>query len=236
MDIITAPYDAFNWVTDQVFLFMNALFDRYGIPIVFLAALAEATVFIGVVFPGVVLVFLGGAYAGSLGVPAPLVVLIAATGTMIGDTLSYGLGRRGGERLRSSRLGPSLRIGESVLRGRARWLIPFYHLSNVTRAVGPFGAGALRMPLKIWVPLDYLGAMISAVVWVGAGAIFGRTILTDDGTLQQHPVLRVGLIVLAALWLLLVQRELLRSIERQRAEELALDEQPAEVPVGSSEE
>lgn len=219
MDIITAPYDAFNWVTDQVFLLMNALFDRFGMPIVFLAALAEATVFIGVVFPGVVLIFLGGAYADSLGVPVPLVVVIGALGTIIGDTISYAMGRWGGDQLRSSRLGPSLRIGEAVLRGRARWLIPFYHLSNVTRAVGPFGAGALRMPLRVWMPLDYLGALISAAVWVGAGAIFGRTILTEDGTLQQHPVLRVGLIVLAFAWLVVVQRELWRSIERQRAEE-----------------
>ena len=75
------------------------------------------------------------------------------------------------------------------------------------------------MPLRVWMPLDYLGALISAGVWVGAGAIFGRTILTEDGTLQQHPVLRVGLIVLAFAWLVVVQRELLRHIESQRAEE-----------------
>jgi len=110
---------------------MNDLFDRFGLPIVFFAALAEATVLVGVVFPGVVLIFLGGAYATSEGASLPYVMFIAIAGTAIGDTLSYGLGRWGGARLADTRLGPTLRTAQTVISGRGRWLIPFYHLNNI---------------------------------------------------------------------------------------------------------
>ena len=43
IDLLTAPYDFVNWVADQLFLLLAALFVRYGVPVVFLAALAEAT-------------------------------------------------------------------------------------------------------------------------------------------------------------------------------------------------
>ena len=44
LDLLTAPLDGINWLTDQIFLFLNGLFDRFGTPIVFVAALVEATV------------------------------------------------------------------------------------------------------------------------------------------------------------------------------------------------
>lgn len=216
-DIVTAPYDALNWVTDQVFLLMNGLFERFGLPIVFFAALAEATVLVGVVFPGVVLIFLGGAYAASEGASVPYVLAIAIAGTVLGDSISYTVGRLGGSFLAGTRLEPTLRVARAVIAGRARWLIPFYHLNSVTRAVGPFGAGTLRVPLRVWMPLDYLGAIIANSAWVGAGVIFGRALLTDDGTLRQHPALRIGLAIGAVAWLLLVQRQLLSSARSERA-------------------
>ncbi|MFN8639454.1 MAG: hypothetical protein U0360_08340 [Dehalococcoidia bacterium] len=53
-----APYYFLNWVADRVFLAMQALYDAYGLPIVLVAALAEATVGAGAVFPGQILMFL----------------------------------------------------------------------------------------------------------------------------------------------------------------------------------
>jgi membrane protein DedA with SNARE-associated domain len=183
IDILRAPYDGYNWLADVLFLALNGLFDRFGMPIVFFAALAETTVGLGVVFPGVVLMFLGGANAGSSLGNFTLVYLMAVCGTALGDTISYGLGRWGGTWMLSTRLGPTLRLGAEVMRGRARWLIPFYHLHSMTRAVGPFGAGALHIPLRIWLPLDYSGALIANGIWVGSGFILGRAVLNEDGTL-----------------------------------------------------
>lgn len=205
LDWLTAPFDGINWLTDQVFLFLNSLFNRFGIPIVFFAALVEATVGLGVIFPGVALMFLGGAYSADDPAELGVVFVIAVAGTIIGDTLSYAVGRRGGDALRGTRFGPALRAGEALMTGRTRWLIPFYHVASVTRAVGPFGAGAIRMPLRVWMPLDYLGAVISNTLWVGAGAVFGTAVLTEDGRLEEHPALRIGLGVVAFIWFYAVQ-------------------------------
>jgi membrane protein DedA with SNARE-associated domain len=157
------------------------------------------------------------AHAGENDTSIVLILVLAVAGTILGDTLSYTLGRWGGTRLEHSRFGPQLRLGREVIGGRARWLIPFYHLNSWTRAVGPFGAGTLRLPLRVWIPLDYLGALLFNTAWVGSGWLLGRFVLTEDGTLEQHPALRIGIAVTAVAWYFLVQRELLRSYRRAGA-------------------
>ena len=240
LDWLTAPYDFLNWIADQLFLAMRALYDRFGIPIVFGAAIAEATVGLGAIFPGQILMFLAGAYTGRDLNSLLLVYLASILGTVIGDTWSYGLGRWGGRAAEGTRLGPSLRLGRALITGRTRWMIPFYHLHSVTRTVGPFGAGAVRMPLLSWAPLDYLGALISNAVWVGAGALFGTAVLREDGTLNQHPALRVGLVVLAVAWFYAMQilaRRRMRELEAVESLEAAAamppspDDEPTEVIV-----
>lgn len=226
LDALTAPYDGLNWLADQVFLALSSLFLRFGVPIVFVSALAEATVGVGVVFPGVVLIFLAGAYTAEQGGSLPLVFVAAFIGTVLGDTLSYGIGRWGRRWLGGGRLGGALGVGESLVRGQARWLIPFYHLHSATRAVGPFGSGALRLPLRVWMPLDYAGAVIADLVWVGSGALLGGAVLTERGTLEQHPALRIGLAVLAVVWVLFAYRTLLRRLRELRAQR-ASEEAPA---------
>jgi membrane protein DedA with SNARE-associated domain len=229
LDWLTAPFDFLNWLTDEIFLFLNGLFDRFGTPIVFFAALVEATVGLGVIFPGVALMFLGGAYAADDPGTLAVVWLIAVIGTILGDTLSYAIGRRGGAMLQGTRFGPTLRAGEALMTGRTRWLIPFYHVASVTRAVGPFGAGAVRMPLRIWMPLDYLGAVISNTLWVGAGALFGTAVLTEDGRLEEHPALRIGLAAVAFIWFYAVQgafAKRMRDIAATEAARQASEEAP----------
>jgi membrane protein DedA with SNARE-associated domain len=205
LDLIKLPYDGFNWLTDVVFIALFGLFERFGAPIVFVSALAEATIGLGLIFPGTILMFLGGAAASKGATELWMVFPLAVAGTILGDLISYAAGRWGGERLMSTRLGPSLRVGADMMRGRARWLIPFYHLHAMTRAVGPFGAGAIHMPFRVWAPLDFLGAVVANTVWVGAGYAFGATVLTDDGRLIEHPALRLGLAAVGVTWFLIVQ-------------------------------
>jgi membrane protein DedA with SNARE-associated domain len=214
-------------------LFIRALFLRFGIPIVFVAALAEATIGVGVVFPGVVIMFLGGAATATDPARLALVFIAASVGTILGDIMSYTLGRVGGRRLLRTRFGPQLRLGSALIEGRARWFIPFYHLYSVTRAVGPFGAGAFRLPVLIWLPLDFLGAMVANGVWIGAGAILGTAVLTPEGRLEQHPLLRVGLFVLGVAWFLLLQRTVhsrMRAITARQAQVGEVELEQTEAP------
>lgn len=228
LDLLRVPYDGYNWLADVLFLALNGLFDRFGNPIVFFAALAETTVGLGVVFPGVVLMFLGGANAGDSVSQFVFVYLMAVAGTAIGDTVSYGFGRWGGTWMLSTKMGPSLRMGAEVMRGRARWLIPFYHLHSMTRAVGPFGAGALHIPIRIWLPLDYVGAFIANGIWVGSGFVLGRAVLNDDGTLDESPVVRIGLIVVGLVWFFLMRYIFARRMrEIRERDEASVEGSPA---------
>jgi membrane-associated protein len=221
VDILTAPYDALNWLMDVLFVAAHDLFGRFGTPIVFFSALIEATVGLGVVFPGVIVMFLGGATASHGDANILWVWVAAVLGTMLGDTISYALGRWGGDHLASTRLGPSLRLGAEIMRGRARWLIPFYHLHGATRAVGPFGAGALKLPLRTWMPLDYLGAVIANTVWVGSGFILGTAVLTEEGKLEEHPAIRLGLAAVATAWFMLMHHLMERRMRELRRRDAA---------------
>ena len=70
-------------------------------------------------------------------------------------------------------------------------------------------------------PLDALGAATSNLVWMGTGAVLGRAVLTERGTLEQHPALRIGLIALAVVWVALVQGALIRRRRREQAQAAA---------------
>jgi membrane protein DedA with SNARE-associated domain len=150
-----------------------------------------------------------------------LVWVAAVGGTLIGDTASYAVGRWGSGLVATSpRFAPAMRLGRALVTGRTMWMIPLYHLHSISRAVGPFGAGAVRMPLRWFLPLDYLGAIVANTVWVGGGAILGTTVLTPEGKLEEHPVLRIGLGLGAAAWFIVMQR----LVSRRMAELARLDE------------
>ena len=205
IDLLTAPYDGFNWLLDFVFATAYGLFSRFGAPIVFFAALTESTLGLGIVFPGQQLIALGGA-ASAQGEGNVFAMLgFATAGTILGDIISYTAGRWWSRRLFESRFGQTLRVAAAMMEGRARWLIPFYHFYSVTRSVGPAAAGTLRLPVRIWLPLDMLGAAVFNTVWVGAGYVFGALLLREDGTLKESAVVRIGLMVLAMAWFFAVR-------------------------------
>ena len=196
------------------------LFTQFGAPIVFIAALIESTLGLGMVFPGQQIISLGGAASAKGDAGNVVVMLLYATaGTILGDVISYVVGRRWSERLFASRFAQSLRVASSMMEGRARWLIPFYHFYSVTRSVGPAAAGALRVPFRIWFPLDAFGAALFNVIWIAVGYAFGATLLQDNGTLKESPVVRVGLVVVAMAWFFVVRHLFERRLREVRAAE-----------------
>lgn len=220
IDLISAPYDAFNWLLDLVFATAYSLFTQFGAPIVFLAALIESTLGLGMVFPGQQIISLGGAAAAKGAAGNVVVMLVFATaGTILGDLISYVAGRWWSERLFASRFGPSLRVAASMMEGRARWLIPFYHFYSVTRSVGPAAAGALRLPFRVWFPLDAFGAALFNTIWITVGYAFGAALLQDDGTLKESPVVRIGLVVVAMGWFLIVRHLFEKRLREAREAE-----------------
>jgi len=169
--------DALTDLIDRVLRLLTDL-DPMSLALVTWAFTAmEATVLVGLLVPGDLVVLLAGASA-----PAPdafvLVVLAAAVGTYTGELLGYGIGRSVGRRIRTTWLGR--RIGEhrweraeAHLTGRgARVLVPVRFVSMV-HALAPMFVGTARMPLRRFAGWAALRALVWAVTYTSIGAVAG---------------------------------------------------------------
>src|SRR5437588_2973354 len=74
---------------------MQDAYATWGYPIVFLGAMLENTILLGLVLPGGTLVVLGAVDAQNGSMELPLVLLLAWTGTVLGASLDFALGRLG---------------------------------------------------------------------------------------------------------------------------------------------
>ena len=74
---------------------LESLFAEYGYLVVFLGVLLENSMFLGLLVPGSIILILGGLSAQNGSINIWYVIALAIAGTIIGDTLSYVVGRLG---------------------------------------------------------------------------------------------------------------------------------------------
>ena len=169
---------------------------------VFAASLLEALAVIGTVIPGSSIVFVGGVLIG-LGALNPWwTTAIAVIGAIMGDGISYWLGRHFHERIRT--LWPMKKYpglfergqlyfetngGKSVFLGR--FLGP-------VRAIVPVVAGMAGMPATQFYVMNVLSALAWAVAHILPGMLFGAS-LQLAGAVSSRLVI-VLLIIAAVLW------------------------------------
>lgn len=135
---------------------------------------AESLAFVGLLVPGTALLIGVGGVAAAGAVPMPQLVAVAATGAILGDWVSYGLGKRGaalfrgeGGVLKASYLSRGTQFftrhgGKSVF--LARFVGPL-------RPVVPFVAGVSHMrrtPFALW-------SAAGSLCWTAAYLCLGST-------------------------------------------------------------
>lgn len=134
----------------------------------------------GVLFPflpGDSLLFTAGLLHQSLGVPLPIVILVASLAAFAGDQVGYVLGHRYGRRFftedaRFLKLS-YLRHAEDFFDrygGRALVLARFV---PIVRTYVPLVAGMAGLPYRRFVAWNALGAVLWSVVMITAGALLG---------------------------------------------------------------
>ncbi len=178
-------FGSFSWLTEQAISITKDLFESYGYLTVFLAPLLENTLFLGALIPGTLVMLLAGLGAHDGLISFWPAVLLGIIGAIIGDTISYGMGRYGWRWL-----GPESRLvrwAEEMrepLLGHSVWLVLSYHFAGYSRLVGPAAAGFLRMPLGRWMLLDYIGVSIWVFAYMSAGYLMGAifNLSLDDST------------------------------------------------------
>jgi membrane protein DedA with SNARE-associated domain len=207
IDLPAAIFRAYSslleWAADSI----GDLFDRYGYWVVFLGTLFENTLLLGLLIPGVIVILLAGIAAHD-GAMNPLYAMaLGFAGTVIGDTISYFMGRIGwarfgnGEQLRTF----SARVREPLMR-RGAFFVLVYHFAGYTRVVGPAGAGLLRMPYRRWAPADHFGAALWVATFVGVGYLLGMAGITLDSTDRYFRYVEWAILIVIAVWALVVFR------------------------------
>jgi membrane protein DedA with SNARE-associated domain len=200
-------YRGYSWLIRQGAESVQSLFERYGYWVLFLGTMAENTLLVGLIVPGLLVVILAGLAAHDGSISLPLAAALGILGTIIGDTISYCLGRFGWSRFGRSKTLSELnaKVREPILR-RGTLFVLIYHFAGYTRIIGPTAAGLLKMPYRRWAPADYGGACIWIVTYLGVGYGLGALGLTLDSTDEYFKYLEWGLLVLAMIWISIILR------------------------------
>src|SRR6516162_7817120 len=137
----------------------------WAVAIMFVTSFGESFAFVSLLFPGTSLLIAAGALMAAGSLPYMPIVVGAITGAVLGDTVSYWIGRRFGGGI--ARVWPFTRNPELLPSGI--WFFARHGGKSVfigrffgpMRAVIPLAAGVMRMPRdRFW-----LANVTSALVW-----------------------------------------------------------------------
>lgn len=176
----------------------------------------EASLLTGVVVPGDLVVLFAASTAAT---PTRFAVLWAAVaaGSVLGETVGYGIGRAFGERVQASRVGRWLgpqrwaRAADFLERRGARAVFAGRFLAAV-HAVLPIVAGTVRMSYRRFLAACVVGALTWSALYMTIGALAGASYRAVAEQLNEVSGVVVGGLVGAALFggVVLIRQGLVR--------------------------
>ncbi|EBV1488739.1 DedA family protein [Salmonella enterica subsp. enterica serovar Kedougou] len=168
---------------------INTLITHYGYAALVIGSMAEGETF----------TLLGGVAAHQGLLKFPLVTAAVALGGMMGDQLLYLLGRcYGGKILRRfPRYHTKIRRAQKMIQRHPYLFVIGTRFMYGFRVVGPLLIGASRLPPKIFLPLNIVGALIWALLFTTLGYLGGEVIAPWLHDLDQH--LRHGVWLILAI-------------------------------------
>ncbi|MEX2476200.1 bifunctional DedA family/phosphatase PAP2 family protein [Marinobacter sp.] len=172
----------------------------------FATAFAESLAIAGLLIPGVAIIFAVSALAGKVGLPLTDALLWAGLGAIIGDGISFTLGRLCQGKLDS--IWPLSRYPKMITRGEDF----FYRYGGASVVIGrfvgpvrpiiPLIAGALLMPWRRFLMFNVTSAVGWAPVYVIPGYLVGSALTTDfQPPAHFYPVIAFSLGALLLIYL-----------------------------------
>jgi membrane protein DedA with SNARE-associated domain/membrane-associated phospholipid phosphatase len=189
---------------DALISWVNAHPHWAGV-VVFLVAFSESLALVGMIVPGVVMMFAAGALIGAGAVEFAGVYWWAVAGAILGDGLSFWIGRRYQQQLGG--MWPFAAHPQMLEKGVAffqRWggkSVALGRFFGPVRAVIPLVAGIMEMPLQRFLIANILSALAWAVAYLLPGIVIGVSLELASEVALNLVVL--GITVTAGLWLLL---------------------------------
>jgi membrane-associated protein len=170
--------------------------------LVFLLPALEASIFLGVFFPGEIAVLLGGVAASQGSVPLGLVLLAACLGAVIGDQIGYLVGREWGEgvlRKIPDRLldEDRLQTGRAYVRRMGAKGVILGRWTAALRALVPGLAGMARMSYPRFLAANVFGGVGWAVLVGVVGYLAGNSYKKVESALGSVSYVLLALIVAA---------------------------------------
>jgi len=164
--------------------------------VVFLLAFSETALFLDLFIPGEAGMVIAGAAGSRAGASLPTMIAAASAGAILGDSVSYLIGRRWGMRLIRRwgpvrrRLEPRAERAHAFFERRGGAAVFLGRFVGVVRGVIPAVAGMAEMPYRRFLAWNVL----ASVTWTGAvvsvGYLLGRNV--------EKVVSRVGLAITLA--------------------------------------
>jgi undecaprenyl-diphosphatase len=184
-------------VGDQLIALLWRL-GHWGYLVVFLGATLESAAFLGFLVPGETLVMVSGVLASMGILDAGDLIIVVAIGAILGDNVSYHLGRRLGHPwlLRySCRMGFNQARLERVERFYERHggaAVVFGRFVGFLRPLVPFVAGAAGMPYRRFFGYN----IVACVLWAAVAVLLGYFV-GESWELVERWTGRTGLIAIA---------------------------------------
>jgi membrane protein DedA with SNARE-associated domain len=159
---------------------LAGLASPWGYVMVGLLATLESAAFVGLAVPGETALLVGGflAYRGSASLP--LMMAVAASGAIVGDSIGYEIGSKFGPALKASRLGQRVGAdrwerGEAYLVRKGGKAVFLGRFIGVLRALVPTVAGLSGMPYRRFLLWNALGGLIWGPTFVFLGYAAGSS-------------------------------------------------------------
>ena len=181
--------------------------------VVFLIALLESLIVIGLLIPGAFLLFGAGALIATGNLPLVPIMLWTIGGAIAGDTVSFLIGRHYHQRLRV--MWPLKRYPAMVNRGTDFFFRHGGKSVFMARFVGPVRpivpaiAGMMEMPVARFLAVDVIASILWAPAYILPGMVFGASLGLAAEVAGRLVVLLV--VVAGIAWLCI---EFIRGITR----------------------
>ncbi|WP_396331336.1 VTT domain-containing protein [Burkholderia anthina] len=174
--------------------------------IVFVTACAEAIALIGTVVPAGAVMFAAGTLIGAGALDGWTTIGVAAVGAIVGDAISYELGRR----YRSAVRNGLVRVGYADAYSRGEQFVLRHGIKSIVlarflapvRAVVPVVVGCATLPRRSFYPVNVVSALIWAPVHVAPGILFGASaVLAAAISVRVAAILLVVAALVALVWI-----------------------------------
>ncbi len=178
-------------------------------------------VLLGTFLEGETILILAGFAAHRGYLALPWVICAGFIGTLLGDQLFFFLGRRHSEYLlkRKPHWKPRMDRVQAMVDNYRVWVILSFRFLYGLRTLIPFALGMSQVPLRLFLFLNLLGALIWSVAVGVAGFLFGQALEIFLGNLKRYEL--IVLLTLGGIGLIIWSLHFWRSKKKTLAEKPA---------------